>query len=368
MNAVLVGKELLAAKTFKELNDLISAYLLQLLNAEGSILAILKNGEIDLKTSEHTGLCKKDREKEYSEYYYRLDPFMQSRLTPYHFNVYTTDDVVENRDSPKYKEYYEEFLRPMSIWSHLFINLGFSDGSKGILVAARGFKQPAFSSADKSLALLIEPFLSSALERITLADDNLRQESLIRTLIQKDPTKAIVVLNSTFDVIHKNDNAETILSMLYRCDESRAVLPSCFLEGLRNHFGDLAVTPTGQVGDPPSFELLAPVSRQRVRANMYPISGMGKIPYVLVFLSLPDGNQLFVSKNRFGLTEREAEIASLMCQGLRNGDVAKRLFISEYTVGNHVKHIFEKLGIKSRTGLIQYVVGLQDSKPAESRH
>jgi DNA-binding CsgD family transcriptional regulator len=363
MNAVLVGKELLAARTFRELNDLVSTYLLHLLNAEGSILALLKNGGIDLGSSEHTGLCSKDREKEYFEYYYRLDPFMQSPMTPYSFSVYVTDDVVEGRDMPRYREYYEEFLKPMSIWSHLFINLGFSGGHKGILVAARSLRLPSFSSADKSLALLMEPFLSSALERILLTDENLWQESLIRTLVQRDPTKAIVVLNNVFELVHKNENAQAILSMLYRCDESRVALPSCLLEGLRKHFGDMSGPPTGQVGDPSSFEVLSPVSRQRVRVSMYPVSHMGKIPHVLVFMSLLDGNQLFVSKNRFGLTEREAEIASLMCQGLRNGDVAKKLFISEYTVGNHVKHIFEKLGINSRTGLIQYIVGLQDPEP-----
>lgn len=169
MNAILVGKELIRANTFKELNDVVSTYLLQLLNAEGSILSLLKNGEIDRGTSEHTGICSKEHEKEYFDYYYKLDPFMESPRTPYHYGVYVTDDVVDNTNLPKYREYYEEFLRPMSIRSHLFVNLGLSADYKGILIAVRGLKRPSFSTVEKSLALLIEPYLSAALKESCLS-------------------------------------------------------------------------------------------------------------------------------------------------------------------------------------------------------
>ena len=49
------------------------------------------------------------------------------------------------------------------------------------------------------------------------------------------------------------------------------------------------------------------------------------------------------------LTPRELEVQSLLAQGLTNKDIAKRLFISESTVKVHVRHLFEKLGVRTRT-------------------
>jgi DNA-binding NarL/FixJ family response regulator len=51
------------------------------------------------------------------------------------------------------------------------------------------------------------------------------------------------------------------------------------------------------------------------------------------------------------LSKREREVYQLACQGLSNAAVAKRLFISEATVKAHMHHVFDKLGIRSRTAL-----------------
>ncbi len=51
------------------------------------------------------------------------------------------------------------------------------------------------------------------------------------------------------------------------------------------------------------------------------------------------------------LSTREHEIYLLLCEGLGNGDIARRLFISTATVKVHVRHIYDKLGIRSRTAL-----------------
>lgn len=49
------------------------------------------------------------------------------------------------------------------------------------------------------------------------------------------------------------------------------------------------------------------------------------------------------------LTGREGEILSLMAKGLSNGDIAKKVYISEKTVKNHVTNILRKLNVTDRT-------------------
>jgi len=51
------------------------------------------------------------------------------------------------------------------------------------------------------------------------------------------------------------------------------------------------------------------------------------------------------------LTEREREIVSLIGQGLKNKEIADRLFISVVTVRHHLSSIFEKLEVSDRFGL-----------------
>jgi DNA-binding NarL/FixJ family response regulator len=55
------------------------------------------------------------------------------------------------------------------------------------------------------------------------------------------------------------------------------------------------------------------------------------------------------------LTPREKEIARLVAQGKRNADIARDLHLSTFTVETHLKHIFVKLGIRSRTELAHLV-------------
>jgi two-component system nitrate/nitrite response regulator NarL len=54
------------------------------------------------------------------------------------------------------------------------------------------------------------------------------------------------------------------------------------------------------------------------------------------------------------LTTREREVIVLVCEGLKNKQIAARLFISETTVGHHLTSIFSKLGVATRLELVTY--------------
>lgn len=49
------------------------------------------------------------------------------------------------------------------------------------------------------------------------------------------------------------------------------------------------------------------------------------------------------------LTDRETEVLGLLAQGLTNKDIAQRLFLSVRTIEAHLRHIYSKLGVASRT-------------------
>ena len=54
------------------------------------------------------------------------------------------------------------------------------------------------------------------------------------------------------------------------------------------------------------------------------------------------------------LTAREREIVSLIGEGLRNEEAARRLGITEKTVRNHLTVVFDKLGVSGRLELLVF--------------
>jgi DNA-binding NarL/FixJ family response regulator len=69
------------------------------------------------------------------------------------------------------------------------------------------------------------------------------------------------------------------------------------------------------------------------------------------------------SGNRL-LSHREEEVVSLLVSGLPNREIAHALRLSEHTVKNYLFHIYDKLGISSRTELLLYVMTPRDADPA----
>ncbi len=52
-----------------------------------------------------------------------------------------------------------------------------------------------------------------------------------------------------------------------------------------------------------------------------------------------------------GLTAREAEVCGLVARGATNAEVAARLFVSPRTVEHHLRQVYRKLGVRSRSEL-----------------
>ena len=48
------------------------------------------------------------------------------------------------------------------------------------------------------------------------------------------------------------------------------------------------------------------------------------------------------------MSEREAEVLGLVAEGLSDPEVAQRLYLSPRTVGQHLRNIYRKLGVRSR--------------------
>ena len=67
------------------------------------------------------------------------------------------------------------------------------------------------------------------------------------------------------------------------------------------------------------------------------------------------------SLERFGLTRREIEVLHLVTQGKTNKEIAAKLYISPLTVRTHLEHVYQKLGVGSRTEAVAVVLSTPEA-------
>jgi DNA-binding CsgD family transcriptional regulator len=67
------------------------------------------------------------------------------------------------------------------------------------------------------------------------------------------------------------------------------------------------------------------------------------------------------------LTPRERQVHSLVVGGRTNAEIARALFLSEKTVKVHVRHIFDKVGVRSRLALVLRSREDASTQPAEDQ-
>lgn len=94
------------------------------------------------------------------------------------------------------------------------------------------------------------------------------------------------------------------------------------------------------------------------------LTGRGGEPFYLHVIPLDaNGDEMAVSvgalgaamgafRTRYRLSRREAEVVELVLLGYRNRDIAAALEVATATVKKHLTHVFDKVGVDTRTQLI----------------
>jgi predicted ATPase/DNA-binding CsgD family transcriptional regulator len=96
-------------------------------------------------------------------------------------------------------------------------------------------------------------------------------------------------------------------------------------------------------------------SEGRTMSPMQALSKSGLVEISIPVASTPQVNALKVP-HPDRLTPRELEVLELVAQGLTSAQIADRLVLSQLTVNSHVRSIYSKLGITSRSSATRYAI------------
>jgi DNA-binding CsgD family transcriptional regulator len=307
--------------------------------------------ELDLNRVVSRGIDRKFFPR-FRKYYHKLDPF---------YNILSLGPLptVIVRDHSKNKgrliEYYSDFLKPQSIHYQMSIYLKSKHRFLGVIGLYRPSNAKEFSSLDQAKADLMAPYLAGALEKALISEQKTEQDAIIDSIISDLPYKGILVLDRSLKPIFQNHYAVRVMSHLNQPRSGQEIPLRSLPREIELRCKELLrFTQPNEDTEPPQqhLELVCQPENKKLSIHLRLITFSAKNPLLLVcFAPEEHGCDLMKRMRQYGLSQRQGEVVLLLSKGLTNKEIGSKLFISKYTVENHLKTIYEKMNVKNRTEL-----------------
>ncbi|MCB2227778.1 MAG: helix-turn-helix transcriptional regulator [Desulfarculaceae bacterium] len=265
-------------------------------------------------------------------------------------------------------EYYNDFLRPQKIHHKLVVNLVAERELFGRVVLTRPRRSNSFTSKEILTVRTIVPYLAHA-----LAHNNLRRKIKLKgtvlEYIEKQSSIGMLLLDESLQIVYSNEKAEeavgnlTLSRPVFRrnlqlppqllkvCREIKPIM-----DNRREGGAPPVKQSTIQGCDGSNFSVTIRLLDQRLgwedsRLLMVSIEEEQSAEEKLAAKIDPDHLQ-----KELHLSRREIEVVELVFLGLKNAEIAEKLFVSEVTVKKHLQNIYEKVGVNNRTTLVNRIL------------
>jgi DNA-binding CsgD family transcriptional regulator len=288
----------------------------------------------------------------YAERFFRADPLIERRLallgeadgdeTP---SVNALPEAGEVRDS----DYYHRFLRPSDIAHVVGLSVPFRSGL-GRAMLCLGFHRrhgsAPFGAAELGLLQQLAPVMRSILSSLAAREALPLSGALVDRITRTHRGSGYLVFDEDLIVLHAGGRASEDLGIA-AAGPGDAASGGSLLGELRRR---LLAEPPPAGGAPQQFSLVRPTDALAVGIEAQAVA-TGSGQRLIVTTSAADARSPGDACGRYGLTARENEVARLVCAGSSNIGIARTLGIAVRTVENHLRSIYEKAGVRSRTQL-----------------
>jgi DNA-binding CsgD family transcriptional regulator len=302
---------------------------------------------------------------QYAEHFWRYDPLFKMQFRPLSINpVFKTDDVIPFSQMVKL-EYYYSFLRPQNLLAEMIIRLHSKDNLLGAISLQRYKEHPNFEKRDVFKASLLVPYLVNVFE----AANGFRRINDERMLLEQwmeSHSEGIILLDSEYKPIYINSKARFFCQLLKGVSEripfsgtgTDIMIPQMIVKECKNL---VLMNEPGVSRQNHGNRIISINQQKRYYLQYFPVilhPAERNVPYFVIFLSeiakFGEGTEDSLVEQK-KLSQREEVIVRYASLGLTNKQIAERLYISPFTVQNHLKNIFEKTGCDNRTQLANLV-------------
>lgn len=244
----------------------------------------------------------------------------------------------------------EDEFHSLDLYRSFFGQVGVEDqiafglpGPPGLVLGvAVNRPERGFSARDRSFLSFVAPHVGRA---YTVARARARvRTALASAELQLSPTSAVVVL----DAAGRPQAVSPVAGRISRAFFGQDIELGRELPGpLATH-----VARSRSRGSRQSLagELVVERDASRLRSCFIDGAGAGEPDALLLDA---EANPLAVGRIKgLGLTDREAEVVRLLAAGRANAEIALDLGISTRTVQRHLENVYDKLGVRSRAGVL----------------
>jgi DNA-binding CsgD family transcriptional regulator len=203
-----------------------------------------------------------------------------------------------------------------------------------------------FGERERDLLETLAPHLRAAHDRLERGQEVERWRAALERGL-KEAGACVVAIDATGEIAAAGDGAEDALNRWFGARLRASALPAEL---------DEWVEASRSATRPPRFTRTQAGRRLEVSLAS-PSDGQRLLILRERRLGAPDPAELSAA---LPVTRRQAEVLALLGEGRSDAEIAHRLGISARTVGHHVEHILERLGVSNRTAAAA-LVHRQDS-------
>ena len=297
----------------------------------------------------HDGVLGEKEGRTYLEHvYFEEDLDQQRRMVQSRFPVALLSEVTGGKLERALR--CREITSPLGLGYELLSVCSAGQAQWGGITLIREQGRPDFDAREVTLLHRIIPHLSSGLKASVL-----RKEASAEPLGESAP--GVLVLDDRGQVVQHTQAAEQWLRDL-------ANLGAGWLEGeglpapVWMLLGALrkALKPETDrdANGVPSVRVQTRSGRWLTFHGARTESRPGRRDETMVIIEPSRPQELaWLRASAYGLSERERTVVNLVVQGASTRDISNVLYISEYTVQEHLSNVFDKVGVRGRRALIK---------------
>jgi len=204
--------------------------------------------------------------------------------------------------------------------------------------------QRDFTERERGLLNRLHPHLVRAF-RNTASLNRLSQDVDALFELLEGPTSSVIALSETGGVKRWAEQAKTWIAQYCRTPfpASGDRLPDCFAEWYGRQ---LALVAQQTLAPLPRDPLVVDKNGRQLTVQLIPDHFHDEH---LLLLNEKRGDTSWSALGEHGLTPRESEVLAWVAKGKTNADIGTILGLSDRTVQKHLEHIYQKLGVETRT-------------------